>query len=92
MEQMPFSISFENTFILISLNIPNIETEENLDIDKSKNFNINIQTYLTFKREYKEFTIIKINFNTAKRDNKEHPYNKDDLYFKLNNTEHYNII
>ncbi len=35
-------INFENTFILISLNILNIELEEDLDIDKSEKFNIDI--------------------------------------------------
>jgi len=39
---MSLSIDFENIFILISLNILNIELEKNSDINKSKNFNINI--------------------------------------------------
>ncbi len=48
--------------------------------------------YLAFKREHEEFIIIGINLNIAKRDNKEHFYNENDLYFKLNNIGHYNII
>ncbi len=48
--------------------------------------------YLAFKRKYIEFIIIKVNFNIIKRDDKEHPYNKDDLYLEFNNIEYYNII
>jgi len=36
------SIDFRNVFTLISLNILDIELEEDLDIDKSEKFNINI--------------------------------------------------
>ncbi len=39
---MSFSINFENIFILISLNILDIEVEEDLDINESKDFNIDI--------------------------------------------------
>ncbi len=45
-----------------------------------------------FKREYKEFTIIKINLNTIRNNNEEYPYNEDDLYFEPNNVEYNNII
>ncbi len=37
---LPFD--FGNTFISILLNISNIEVEEDSDINKSENFNINI--------------------------------------------------
>ncbi len=45
-----------------------------------------------FKREYKEFTVIKINLNTVKKDNEEYPYNENNLYLKLNNIGYHNII
>ncbi len=48
--------------------------------------------YLTFKKEYEEFIVIEINFNTARKDSEEHPYKKDDLYFELNNIGYNNII
>ncbi len=48
--------------------------------------------YLTFKREYKEFIIIRINFNIVKKDDKEHLYKKNDLYFESNNIGYNNII
>jgi len=41
-EQIPFSINFKNTFISISLNILDIELEEDLDMDELKNFNVDI--------------------------------------------------
>ncbi len=41
-ERIPLSINFKNTFVLISLDILDIEVEEDLDIDKLENFNINI--------------------------------------------------
>jgi len=41
-KRIPFLINFGNTFISISLDISDIEVEENLDIDKSENFNINV--------------------------------------------------
>ncbi len=41
-ERILFSIDFENAFILISLNILNIEVEENSDIDELKNFNVGV--------------------------------------------------
>jgi len=39
---MLFSIDFGNVFILISLNVSNIELEEDLDIDESEEFNIGV--------------------------------------------------
>ena len=48
--------------------------------------------HLAFEKEYKEFTIIKVNFNIVKKDNEKHLYEKDDPYLELNNTRHYNII
>ncbi len=47
--------------------------------------------YLIFKKEYKEFIIIGINLNTARKDDEKHLYNKDDLYFELNNAGYNNI-
>ncbi len=41
-EQMLLSIDFRNVFISISLNILNIEPEEDSDIDESEKFNIDI--------------------------------------------------
>ncbi len=67
---MLFLFNFGNIFVIISLNILNIELIEDLNKDKLKNFNIRIQIYLMFKREYKEFIIIKINLNIIKRNNK----------------------
>ncbi len=48
--------------------------------------------YLAFKKEHKEFTVIKVNFNIVKNDSEKHLYNKDDLYLKSNNTGYNNII
>ncbi len=48
--------------------------------------------HLTSEREYKEFIIIKVNFNIIKNDRKEYPYKENDLYLELNNAGHYNII
>jgi len=48
--------------------------------------------HLTFEREYKEFTVIKVNFNTIKENNEKHPYNKDDLYLEPNNVKYNSII
>jgi len=39
---MLFPINFENIFILISLNISDIELEEDLDTDESEIFNANV--------------------------------------------------
>ena len=91
-EQILFFISFGNIFATISLDILNIEVEKDSDINKSENFNIDIQIYLAFKKEYKEFTIIKISLNTVKKDDKEYLYNKNNLYFEFNNIKHHNII
>ncbi len=41
-EQILFSIDFKNVFILISLNVSDIELKEDSDIDELKNFNIDI--------------------------------------------------
>ncbi len=41
-EQILFSINFRNTFISISRNILDIESKEDLNIDKSENFNTNV--------------------------------------------------
>ncbi len=41
-ERILLSLDFESTFISIPLDISNIEAEKDLDIDKLKNFNINI--------------------------------------------------
>ena len=45
-----------------------------------------------FEREYKEFTIIRINFNITKRNDEEHSYNENDLDFEFNNVGYNNII
>ncbi len=89
---MLLSIDFGNIFISISLNISNIELEKDLNIDESKNFNIDIQIYLTLEKEYKEFIVIRVNLNIIKKDDKEYFYNKDDLYLKSNNIGYNNII
>jgi len=39
---MSLPFDFGNAFVLIPLDISDIETEEESNIDKSKNFNINI--------------------------------------------------
>ncbi len=44
------------------------------------------------KREYKEFTIIKVNFNIIRKDNEEYLYNENDFYFEFNTVGHYSII
>jgi len=41
-EQISFPINFGNTFVSISLDILNIEIEEDLDIDRLENFNVDI--------------------------------------------------
>ncbi len=45
-----------------------------------------------FKREYKEFIVIRVNLNIAKNDNEKYPYNKDDPYLKPNNIGYNDII
>ncbi len=85
-------INFENAFVLISLNISNIELEEDSDINESENFNVSIKIYLAFEREYKEFIVIRVNFNIIKKNDEKYPYDKDDLYLKPNNIGYYNII
>ena len=66
-----------------------IELKEDLNIDKLENFNIGIQTYLSLEREHEEFTIIKVNLNIIKNDDKEHSYDKDNFYFESNNVKHH---
>ncbi len=41
-ERILFLINFGNVFISISLNILDIEPKEDLDIDESENFNVDI--------------------------------------------------
>ena len=89
---MSFLFNFEDAFILIPLDISDIEAEEDSNIDELENFNINVQMYLASKGKYKEFTVIKINLNTVRNDGEEYPYNEDDLYLKPNNVEHDDII
>jgi len=48
--------------------------------------------YLAFEGEYKEFTVIGVNFNTARNDNEEHLYDEDDFYFESNNAGYNDII
>ena len=85
-------IDFGNVFISISLNILDIEPKEDSDINESEEFNIDIQIYLTFEKEYEEFTVIDINFNIIKNNDEEHLYEEDDLYFESNNVGYYNIV
>ena len=85
-------INIRNIFILIPLNISNIEPKEDLDTDELKNFNINVQIHLTFEKEYKEFIVIRVNLNTIKKDGEKHLYNKDDLYLESNNIRYNGII
>ncbi len=48
--------------------------------------------YLTFKKEYKEFIIIRINLNTVRNNSEEYLYNEDDLYLESNNIGYNSII
>ncbi len=41
-EQMPLSFDFRNAFISISLNVFDIEAEEDSDINELQNFNVDI--------------------------------------------------
>ncbi len=91
-ERTPLSFDFGNAFISISLNISNIEAKEDSNTNDSENFNINIQTYLTFKKEYKEFIVIRVNLNIVKNDGEEYLYNEDNLYFESNNAGYNSII
>ena len=91
-ERISLSFDFENVFISISLDISDIEVKKDSNINELENFNVNIQIYLIFKKEYKEFTIIKVNFNTIRNNNEEYQYNKDDFYLEFNNTGYNNII
>ena len=47
---------------------------------------------MAFEREYKEFTVIKVNLNTVRGDGEEYSYNENDFYFEFNNVGYYNII
>ncbi len=91
-ERIPLLFDFGSVFALISLDVSDIEAEEDSDIDSLKNFNVGIQIYLTFEGEYKEFTVIRVNLSIIKNDSEEHLYNKDDFYFKPNNARYNNII
>ncbi len=91
-ERTLLSIDFGNVFILIPLNISDIELKKDLNTDESENFNTSVWIYLVSEREYKEFTVIRVNFNIVKGDNEEHLYNENDFYLEFNNTGHYNII
>ena len=86
------SIDFGSAFVSIPLNILDIELEKDLDTDELKNFNISIWIYLIFEREYEEFTVMEINFNTVRGNDEEYPYNEDNLYFESNNVRYNNII
>jgi len=44
------------------------------------------------KKKHKEFTVIKINFNIVRRNDKEYFYNEDDLYLEFNNVGFNDII
>ncbi len=48
--------------------------------------------HLTPEGEHKEFTVIRVNLNITKKDDKEHLYNKNNLYLEPNNTGYHNII
>ncbi len=89
---MSFLFNFKDIFISISLDISDIEAEEDSNIDELENFNISIQMYLVFEREYEEFIIIKVNFNIVKNDSEEYLYNEDDLYLESNNIGYDGII
>ncbi len=45
-----------------------------------------------FKEKYKEFTVIKVNFNIIKKDNEKYLYNKDNFYLEFNNVKYNDII
>jgi len=75
------------------LNTSDIESkEEDLNTDKLKNFNIEIEIYLIFKRKYKEFISIEVNLNIIKNNGEKHLYKEDDLYLESNNVRYNNII
>ncbi len=61
-------------------------------MNELKNFNIDIQIYLTFERKYEEFIIIETNLNIIRNNNEEYSYNEDDLYLESNNIGYNNII
>ncbi len=89
---MLLSFDFGNIFVLIFLNISDIEAEDDSDIDKSKNFNVSVWIYLAFEGEYKEFTVIGINFSTVKNNGEKYLYNEDNFYFEPNNVGYNDII
>ncbi len=83
---------FKNIFILISLDISDIEVKKDSNIDESENFNIDIWIYLVFEREYKEFIVIRINLNIVRNNSEKYLYNKDNLYLESNNVGYNDII
>ncbi len=85
-------INFGKIFILKFLNVLDIELKEDLDTDKPENFNVNVQTYLAFEREYEEFIIIKVNFNIIRKDSEEYLYEENDFYLEFNNIGYNDII
>ncbi len=88
---MPLSLDFGNIFILIPLDISDIKVKEKSDINESKNFNADIQTYLAPEGEYKEFIVIGVNLNIIRNNSEEYLYNKNDLYLKFNNAGYNDI-
>ncbi len=92
MERILLFFDFENIFISISLDVSDIKVEKDSDINKSKNFNIDIQIYLVFEGKYEKFIIIEVNFNITKNDDEKYLYNEDDLYFESNNIGYNDII
>ncbi len=91
-KRMPFILDYNNTFISIPLNVSDIEQEKELDTDESEEFNADVQTHLAPEGEHKEFTVIRVNLNTARNNGEEHPYNEDDPYLEPNNVKHHSII
>ncbi len=89
---MSLLFDFKNVFISIPLNISDIEIGKDSNIDESKNFNANVQIYLVFEKEYKEFIIIRVNLNIVRNDSKEYLYKENNLYFEFNNAGYNDII
>ncbi len=48
--------------------------------------------HLVPKEKHEEFTVIRVNLNTIRRDSKEHLYNENDLYLESNNIGYYSIV
>ena len=91
-KRISLSFNFGNVFISISLDISDIEAEEDSNINELENFNISIQIHLSPEGEYEEFTVIGVNLNTIRNDGEEYLYNEDDLYFESNNVGYNGII